>query len=129
MARFDAVWIANRFVYRKTLRGNKLRLDDVTGYLESPDRRCFSAAQRKVFIDRFRVCSNMSQIARSIPIDIQSVYDAIAVDPKFRADIIALDQIPGRSKQLNDEMTKLAASEKSQVISDLSKSVEKYTKQ
>lgn len=108
-----------------------MRLDEATGYLEPKDKRGFSAEMRKTFVDRFRVCSNMTAISRSINIDIQSVYDAIAVDPKFRKDIIACNTpdsngIDKRSKKLNDELVKLAASEKSQVISDLQARRAKY---
>lgn len=126
MAKFDAIWIANRFRYRKTLKGSRLKKDPVTGYMESPDRRCFSAEQRKTFILRFKVCSNAAQIAKSIPIDIQSVYDAIAVDTKFREDFLEADKIAGRSKHLNDEMAKLAVAEKAQVITDLGNRLDKY---
>ncbi len=126
MARFDQIWIDNRFRYRKTLRGSRLKLDDATGYLQSPDRRCFTAEQRKTVVDRFRVCNNMAQIAKSVNIDIQSIYDAIAVDPKFRKDIIEADLLEGRSKHLNDELVKLAASEKQQVISDLTEKTKMY---
>lgn len=126
MASFDQIWIDNRFRYRKTLRGSRLRLDDVTGYLEPSDRRGFSAEMRQTFINRFRVCSNMAAIAKSVNIDIQSVYDAVAVDPKFRADIIKCNENTGRSKQLNDEMKKLAASEKAQVVIDLSNKIGFY---
>lgn len=126
MAKFDETWIANRFRYRKTLTGSRLVLDEETGYMQSPDRRCFTAEQRKTFIDRFKICANAAQIARSIPIDIQSVYDAIAVDQKFRNDFLAADKIPGRSKQLNDELKKLATSEKSRILTDLSNKLDKY---
>lgn len=126
MAKFDQIWIDNRFRNRKTLKGSRLRLDDVTGYLEPAERRGFSAEQRKTFVDRFKVCSNMAAIARSVNIDIQTVYDAIAVDSKFRAEIIKCNENTQRSKQLNNELVKLAASEKVQVITDLSNKLEKY---
>ncbi len=126
MARFDEIWIANRFRYRKTLRGSRLKLDEETGYMQSPDRRCFTAEQRKTFIDRFKLCANVAQIARSIPIDIQSVYDAIAVDKQFRTHFLEADNLPGRSKQLNDELKKYAVSEKKQIITDLSSKLDQY---
>ncbi len=73
----------------------------------------------------------MSQIAKSCNITIQTIYDAIAVDPKFRADVIDCnkvnsDGIDTRSKRLNDEMVKLAASEKTTVLLELRKEAEKY---
>ncbi len=126
MATFDATWVANRFRYRKRLTGTRLRLDDVTGYLEPSDRRGFSAEMRKTVVERFRVCSNMAAICRSVNIDIQAFYDAIAVDPKFRNDIIACKSNPDRSKRLNDEMIKLASSEKVQVLTELSKRIGFY---
>ena len=128
MAKFDETWIANRFRYRKTLKGSRLKLDEETGYLQSPDRRCFTAEQRKTFIERFRICSNAAQIAASIPIDIQSVYDAIAVDKQFRTHFLEADKISGRSKHLNDEIKKYAVSEKKQIITDLSGIAGKYIK-
>ncbi len=126
MASFDQIWVANRFRYRKTLTGSRLRYDDVTGYMEPSDRRGFSAEMRKTFIDRFRVCCNMKQISQSVNVDIQTVYDAIAVDSKFRADYIECNKNTQRTKQLNNEMMKLAASEKLQVIIDLKNKIKLY---
>ncbi len=128
MANYDQIWIDNRFRYRKTLRGSRLRKDDITGYLEPADRRGFSAEMRKTFIDRLRVCSNMADISRSVNINIQSVLDAIAVDPKFRQDVIEANKNTQRSKRLNDELTKLAASEKTQVLTDLGLKLQSYIK-
>lgn len=126
MAKFDALWVANRTRYRKTIKGSRMRLDDVTGYLEPSHRRGFSAEMKKTFIARFKVCSNMTAIAKSVNIDLQAIYDAIAIDPKFRADIQKCNENTQRSKQLNSEMEKLAVSEKVQVITDLAKAAEKY---
>ncbi len=126
MAKFDETWIANRFRYRRTLKGTRLKVDDETGYMQSPDRRCFNAEQRKTFIQRFRICSNAAQIAASIPIDIQSVYDAIAVDRQFRVHFLEADKIPNRTKHLNDEIAKYAVSEKKQIITDLTNKLDQY---
>lgn len=126
MSNFDQIWIDRRLRYRKTLKGSRLRRDDVTGYLEPSDRRGFSAQMRKQVVDWFRVCSNMAAISRAVNIDIQSIYDAIAVDPKFREDIRKCNENTQRSKQLNNELVKLAASEKQQVIVDLSNKLNQY---
>lgn len=126
MARFDQIWIDNRLRYRKSLHGTRLQKDPETGYLMHFTRQCFSIEKKLTFMARFRVCSNMAAICRSIPIDLQAVYDALALDQKFREDFLAADQIPNRSKRLNDELKKLACVEKTKVITDLSNKLDLY---
>ena len=126
MTRFDQIWIDNRFRFRKGMRGTAMRLDDHTGYLESTTRRGFTVEMKATFIKRFTVCSNKKQIVKSVDIDIQSVYDALCLDKKFREDFLKCEEIPGRSKQLNDELKVLAASEKAQIVTDLTKKLENY---
>lgn len=101
-------------------------VDPPTGYLEPVTRRGFTGEMKKVFIDRFKICSNRTQIAESVFIDIQAVYDAIAVDEKFRNDFLACENLEGRKKQLNNSLVELAASAKNQTISDLSREARKY---
>jgi hypothetical protein len=126
MASFDQIWIDNRFRYRKGLKGSRMKLHEATGYVESLDRRGFSAAMKKTVIERFTVCSNMAAICRSVNIDIQSFYDAVAVDRKFREDVIRCDKDTKRSKRLNDELVELASSERQQTIADLNARRLKY---
>lgn len=116
---YDAVWVSNRFRYRKTLTGTRLTKHPVLGYLEPVGRKGFTAEMRKTFIDRFKICSNMKQIAKSVEISMASVYDAIAVDTKFREDINTCNEIEGRSKKLHNELESLKVTEKNQTISDL----------
>ena len=126
MTEFNEIWVANRKRYRKGLTGTRLVRDPETGYMDPHDRRGFTAEMRATFIARFRICSNMKQICQSVRIERQTVYDAIAVDEKFRREFIEAYKILGRSKRLNDEMVKLAASEKSQVLTDLKNIAERY---
>lgn len=126
MATFDRIWIENRFRNRKGMVGTALRLDPETGYLEPVTKRGFSAEQKATFIKRFEVCNNQRQVAKSVRIDIQSVYDAIALDDKFRAEFTRCLAIVGRTKHLNDELIKLSHSEKNELIADLLKRTERY---
>lgn len=123
---FDQIWIENRLRYRKRLTGSAMRMDEVTGYLEPATRRGFSAEEKQTFIKRYTVCSNFKQCTKSVNVDVQTVYDAIAIDKRFREDIIKCNEIVGRKKQLNDELVKLAVSEKVAVLSELSKEADKY---
>ena len=117
--KYDQIWVSNRFRYRKTLTGTRLTKHPVYGYLEPVGRKGFTAEKRKTFIDRFKVCSNMKQIAKSVEISMASVYDAIAVDDKFRDDVNACNEIPGRTKKLHNELASLTVKEKNQTINDL----------
>ncbi len=123
---FDQIWIENRFRNRKAMTGTALRKDEQTGFLEPVTKRGFSAEQKATFIKRFEVCNNQRQVAKSVRIDIQAVYDAIALDEKFRAEFIRCTGIVGRSKHLNDELVKLSSSEKNELIADLLKKSDKY---
>lgn len=126
MAKFDQVWIDNRLRYRKTLKGSNMALDPDTGYLQSPHRRGFMGKQKALFMERFKVCSNVKDVARSINIDIQAIYDAVAIDPKFRQMFLEIDKIEGRAKRLNDELVRLATAEKTAVVQDLGIKLDKY---
>lgn len=126
--KYDQVWIENRFRYRKGMKGSALRLHEETGYLESTNQRGFSAEMKDTFIKRFMLCNNMKQICESVNIDIQAVYDAIALDKKFRDDINYCNEQKGRKKQLNDELLEQAVSEKTAIISELTNKMDKYLK-
>ncbi len=123
---FDQIWIENRFRMRKAMTGTALILDQQTGFLEPATKRGFSAEQKATFIKRFEVCNNQRQVAKSVRIDIQAVYDAIALDEKFRAEFVRCMGLTGRTKHLNDELIKLSTSEKNAIIADLLKKTEKY---
>ncbi len=125
---FNQIWIENRFRYRNGMTGTALRLDEATGYLEPSTRRGFSAEMKQVFIKRFMICSNFKQICKSVFVDVQTVYDAIALDKKFREDIIRCNEIIGRKKQLNDQLVEMAKSEKTAVLTDLTGRMDKYLK-
>ncbi len=126
MANFDQIWIENRFRNRRKMTGTALVIDQETGFLQPMTKRGFSAEQKATFIKRFAVCNNQRQVAKSVRIDIQAFYDAIALDEKFRAEILRCMEIPGRTKHLNDELIKLSTSEKNEIIADLLKKTEKY---
>ena len=123
---FDQIWIENRFRNRKAMTGTALRLDPETGFLEPMTKRGFSAEQKATFIKRFEVCNNQRQIAKSVRIDIQAVYDAISLDVKFRTEFVRCLGLEGRTKHLNDELVKLSSSEKNELIADLLKKTNKY---
>ncbi len=125
---FNQIWIENRFRYRNGMTGTALRLDEATGYLEPSTRRGFSAEMKQVFIKRFMICSNFKQICKSVFVDVQTVYDAIALDKKFREDIIRCNEVIGRKKQLNDQLVEMAKSEKTAVLTDLTGRMDKYLK-
>ncbi len=127
-SQFDQIWIENRYRYRKGMRGTAMRLDEATGYLEPMTRRGFSAEMKDIFIKRFTVCSNKRAICRSLFIDVGSVYDAIAIDKKFREDYLKCDSIIKRNTQLNDELVVLANSEKKNIVDDLTSKLDKYSK-
>ncbi len=123
---FDQIWIENRFRNRKAMTGTALIVDSQTGFLEPATKRGFSAEQKATFIKRFEVCNNQRQVAKSVRIDIQAVYDAIALDEKFRTEFIRCMGLTGRTKHLNDELVKLSHSEKNELIADLLKKTDKY---
>lgn len=123
---FDETWISNRLRYRKTHTNNKLVKDKLTGFLESYSRHGFNGEKKKVFIDRFRICKSMAGVAKSIPIDIQAVYDAIAVDPLFREEFKKCLLIDGRFNKLNNALIESKIVESQSLISELLKKAEKY---
>jgi len=103
-----------------------MRINDETGYLEPTTRRGFDSERKKVFIQRFSLCSNMKAVCRSIFIDVQAVYDAVALDVKFRTDFIRAYSIVERGNRLNDELVDLANSEKQTIVNDLNNKINKY---
>lgn len=124
--RFDATWIQNRFRQRKGLTGTRQTKDPVTGYLEPVGRKGFTAANRHIFIERMKICSSVAGVARSIPIDVQSVYDATAVDTKFREEMNVCWELEGRAVKLNTAIEQIEAVAKDDIIADLAKKMERY---
>lgn len=127
--KFDEVWISNRLRYRKTANSRKLVKDKITGYLESYTRNGFNGEKKKLYIDRFRICKSMAGVAKSIPIDIQAVYDAIAVDPLFREEFKKCLLLDGRFNKLNNALIESKIVESQSLISELLKKAEKYKDQ
>lgn len=123
---FDETWIANRLKFRKTLKGTRLTLDPITGYLEPVGRDGFTAEDRKTFIERLRICNNYAQICKSLNITTGSFYDAIVVDRKFRDDVNAANKIENRNKQLNNSLAQVDVNQKEAVIKDLMERAKKY---
>ncbi len=105
-----------------------MALDPVTGYMRPVGRDGFTAEDRATFIERLKICGNIRQICKSIPIDVMSFYDAVAVDDKFREDVNKANEIPNRSKQLNNSLEAIKHIDKTTVIADLSKNIGKYLK-
>lgn len=97
------------------------------GYLESPTTIGFKAVDRKLFIERLKICKNWAQICRSIPVDRQAVLDAVAVDEKFRADVNAAEALPNRAIQLNEGLVTSKHAEQQAILDDLKERAKKYT--
>jgi hypothetical protein len=123
---YDDVWAANFKRMRRTLKGTRLTVDPVTGYLEPVGRDGFTADDRATFIERLKVCSNITQICKSIPIDKMTFFDALVVDAKFRKDVNEALLIEGRATQLNDSLANIRYEEKKTVIEDLGKKIGFY---
>lgn len=123
---FDETWIDNRRKRRKTLKGTKLDLDPVTGYLEPFTRKGFTAYQKCTFIERLKICKNYNQICKSIPIDLQAFYDAVALDTKFREEVNKANLIENRSMQLENALVSIKIEEKENILKDLMKKAEGY---
>ena len=116
---FDETWAVNRKRYRKGMTGTGMMVNKDTGYKESANKQGFSAKSKVIFIQRLRACNNFAQICDSIPIQIQTFYDALVLDEKFRDDVNAAGKIPNRPKQLNDALMELRNKDKEQAISTL----------
>ena len=125
---YDETWIANYKRTRKTLTGTRMALDPVTGYMRPVGRDGFTAEDRATFVERFKICNNITQICKSLDIDKMTYLDAVAVDEKFRNEINAAHNIPNRPKQLNNGLEAIKHVEKTEVVADLAKSMEKYLK-
>lgn len=83
---------------------------------------------KKTFIQRFRLCKNKKAICKSLFLDVQSVYDAIALDKKFREDYIAADQIKKRKTKLNDALLEAIQTERHEMIDSLVSKIDQYQK-
>lgn len=125
---YDEVWIANRLRCRKGANGKKLSLDKYTGYLEARTKTGFTGEDKKVFIDRFRICKSMANVAKSVPVDVQAVYDAIALDPKFREEFKKCLLLDGRFNKLNNAMIQSKIADSQALISGLLEKAKNYTK-
>lgn len=124
--RFDATWIANYKRYRKTLTGTRMSLDPITGYMRPIGRDGFTAEDRATFVERLKICSNITQICKSFPIDKMTFLDAVAVDEKFRTEVNAAWKIPNRPKHLNTALAEIQHFEKKTVVNELFKVMDKY---
>ncbi len=123
---FDQIWASNRFKYRPGLSGQGMRKDPATGFLEAVSGRGFKARDKAIFIARLKSCSSKRAIARSIPIDIQAVYDHIALDMTFREQVIACEQIKGRKARLNEAMEHAKVVTSQVFLSELANAAKKY---
>jgi hypothetical protein len=126
MAKFDAVWIENRFRHRDRMSGAGLYKDEATGFVVPKMKWGFTVEKKLTFLARFERCSNKAQVARSVPVDIQTVYDHVALDPVFRARFLACEAKQGRSTQLIDALEEREAITKQSVVTELLGKVDKY---
>lgn len=100
--------------------------DPVTGYMRPIGRDGFTAEDRATFVERFRVCSNIAQICKSVDITRMTFYDALVVDKKFRDDVNACFEIPDRAFQLEKGLEGIKYVEKKTVVNALTKAAQKY---
>ncbi len=126
---FNTAWVQNRRRYRKTLNGNKLILDEATGYMTPVVKHGFNAAKRRLFIERLRICKQLSEVCRSIPVHISTIYDAIAIDPLFRQHVNEALKIEGRKLYLDDALDEQMKDTKNTLLADLIKKAKQYEKQ
>jgi hypothetical protein len=125
-AKLDQVWVENRFRTRKGMTGKKLDLDKDTGFLTSGDTTGFTVERKTIFLQRFMVCSNITEIAGSVGVNVQTMYDHLAMDTAFRTKYLSLKDIPGKAKYLNDGIIGLEKAEKAAFIGNLLAKAEKY---
>lgn len=126
MPKIDETWIANRMLYRSRLTATRMALDPDTGYLQSIRLEGFTAKKKALYIERFKLCSNQTQIAKSIGIDKECVRDALAVDKKFRDDFNKCLEIEGRAKKLNTAIKEITIKEDRAIINELTRNIGKY---
>ncbi len=126
MPKFDEEWIKTRFKNRRAMVGSAYTVDAETGFLAPKRRTGFTVEKKGAFLRRFELCNNQAQIAKSVDIDIQAVYDAVALDDKFRAEFMRCLAIPGRPKHLADGGVDFTQEEKSELIGDLLKRANRY---
>lgn len=105
-----------------------MKVDPETGFLQAVYVSGFTAKKKAAFIERYKVCRNFAEVCKSVSLDLQTVYDAIALDAKFRDAVNACKQIPGRKMRLNDALENIKTEEHSLVIQQLAKAADKYKK-
>lgn len=124
--RFDETWADTRKRTRPALKGSRMVLNEFYGYMESVQYRGFKAPEKALFIERFKACSNFRQVCQSIPIDIQTVYDHMCLDKKFRLDYIDCLKTENRLPVLNDAVKEQEIKLKQDLFKDLLKKSENY---
>lgn len=122
------IWIANRFLKRKKMTGKGLFLDKNTGFLVTKNKHGFDGERKKAFLARFTVCSNLAQIAKSLGLDIQTIYDHLAMDERFREEFNKLNEIEGKATQLNSALVEASKVEQIQFINEINRIADKYRK-
>lgn len=120
------MWCENRKRLRKNMNGKAQVIDRATGYLDSNRKHGFSADKRKLFIERLQICNNYQDISRSLGMDVQAFYDAIALDAKFREDVNAANRIEGRAARLNKGFEQDKVADKQAILGDLLKKASEY---
>lgn len=123
---FDAQWMLRRRSYRKRLDGRSMIMNPDTGYIEKASRRGFTAQQKAQFISLLKLCDNLKDCCRAIPVDVQTVYDHVVMDPLFRQHMNDTFKIEGRALHLTDELRDVKQVEKQRDLSDLLKKAEGY---
>lgn len=124
--KFDWIWVENRFRHRKRMTGAKLYTDPETGYKATPSIKGFTVEKKKTFLHRFKSCSNIKAIARSLYLDVQTIYDHIAMDDKFREEFKRLDEFDNKTKNLNSALLERHNMEKEAMLQELAQKASKY---
>lgn len=123
---FDETWASNRFLFRKRLKGTRVVLDTKTGFLEPACSYGFNVDKKLAFIDRLKLCSNVSQICRSVEITPGTFYDAVAMDKGFREAVNVCNLIVGRAKQLNSALAEIKKEEDKSILQELTQRLNDY---
>lgn len=123
--RFDALWVENRFKSRRKLKMGR-NIDPMTGYVCPSQKSGFVPKKKTEFIKRLKICSNLTAISKSLKIDVQTFYDAVASDEAFRKDVNECCRIEGRPKNLNIALETVKTKPKSELVSLLMERMKEY---
>ncbi len=123
---YDEAWIQRRLKYRPGLTSAKSIVDLVTGYLDSPTERGFTAKRRQALVFHYRRCRNFAEVCRAVGVQQAAVLDAIATDTAFRRDFVACLGLAGRAQHIQEGFDDLGVTSRGIVLNDLSDRAKQY---